>query len=210
MRRLRQLLLITTLLSGCDGETPDNRPLGPSDPAAMLSCMAPAAAPLTAASTPEAASSAVIELPHEALAPGNAYRVTLPEEGAGYAVIRVHEMHNDVALFVSERDRITNLEPDGITSGLRHAVCPDTLIDDNRVHVHEPTDYRITFAATGPREFTLVAILAQVGHPPDDGGVHAHDGGHDEDGGVHAHDGGHDEDAGVDADGGDHDHDGGP
>lgn len=195
MRGLRQLLLITTLLSGCDGEPPDTRPLGPSDTAAMRSCTPPAAMPITAATTAAAASSAVIHLPEEAATAGNAYRVTLPASAEGFATLEVHTIHNDVALFVSDRGMITNLTPDGIPSGLRHAVCPDTLIDDYRVHIDDPGQYTLTFSATGPREITVVAILARLGH--------------DDDAGVHDHDGGHDVDAGVDADGAAHDPDGG-
>lgn len=196
MRRIGVLLFVVTSLAGfgCDGGVTDNRIEGPDDAASMLSCSAPGGAPVTAASSADTAASAVIELPTEALAPGNAYRVTLPGDAETYAVLRVGTMHNDVALFVSERDRIVGFEPDGIASSLRHAQCPDTLIDDYRVHVHEPGDYRITFAAGGPREFTVVAILAVLGHGDLDGGMHMHDedGGHLEDAAAHDHDGGHD------------------
>ncbi|MBX3270095.1 MAG: hypothetical protein KF729_07525 [Sandaracinaceae bacterium] len=195
------ITLSLALCCACDGPS-DDRPRGDADAAAMASCTAAGGAPqaLVAASSAASAGDAVIELP-AIVGAANPYRVTLPAGAAGYAVLRTPVEHVDAALFVSERDRITHLAPDGIASSLRHGVCPDTLIDDYRAHIHEPRDYVLTFAADGPRELVLVAVLADQGHPEGDGGHH-----HEEDGGHH-----HEEDGGHhhEEDGGHHHEDGG-
>ena len=212
MRTLSALVLLV-VATGCDDAAPvDDRTVGMTDPAATLSCTAATDSPtaVTAAATMDAADGAVIEVPGvEDVA--NVYSVTLPESGESYAALRLSVMHNNVTLFVSERDRIVHLAPDGISSSLRHGVCPDVLIDDYRTHIHAPGDYVLTFAADGPREFTIVAINQMIGHIPGggDGGMHMHD----EDGGTHMHDAGEhmDHDAGdhMAHDAGEHMHDGG-
>jgi len=199
-------VLSVVALTACDS---DDRRVGADDPAARASCGAATGTPVTAAASEAAAADAVIELPATELVPRH-YSVTLPEGAESYAVLRVSTMHNDIALFVDAQDMIVHLAPDGVPSSLRHGSCPDSLVDDYRTHVHAPGDYRITFAAEGPRQVQLAVVLAELGHG--DGGMHEHDGGaHEHDGGMHEHDGGaHEHDGGMhEHDGGTHEHDGG-
>lgn len=177
------LLRFTALvfaLAGCDGGDSDSRPNGPSDTHATRACDAASSSPtpVTAASSPDAVDAHV-------LASDAPYRVTMPETGAGYLSVRTAEEHVDLAFFSRERGVFAAFSGDTLGTSRKNGACPDRLLEDFRVHVHDPRDYLLTLSADAPREITILVMQTAAGHGPTDGGVHDHDGGHHHDDGAH-------------------------
>ena len=193
-------VLLLLALAGCDStEAPvDDRPVGASDALSMESCesVSSAATDLAAAASEAEATGAVVS-------PGTAYRVTLPEGAAGYAVLDATLVHGDYGIFTDRHGAVLRVGAHDIEElSRRHAVCGDSIDEDARIHIHEPGQPVIEFSAQGPRTLWLLALAAASDHTPDGGMHHDHDGGthHDHDAGAHHdHDGGahHDHDAGM-------------
>lgn len=150
----------------------DDRLVGPTDHVAEHACEAfedDTTTPLTAVADASSIADATITLGD------TPYVVTLPEGAQSYAGLNITTEHSYLAIFTRERDVVVDVEG-GDVSYRRHAICPDLIGEDVRVHIDEIGLHAMTFSDEGPREVWLQAVLESAGHDED--------GGHDEDAGT--------------------------